>query len=106
MSGQSELEATLLRALAECWPYPAAFDASNISGAVQGQRYPALLPALGFLNLRWLKGTGRLSTGSNRALDKWLWKIDGRERGGLILRRDRLGWCRVSPMHSSIEPQS
>ena len=105
MSDQSTSEAALLRVLAECFPYPAVFDASSISAKVQSGLYDRGLPPqlgwkllskLRFLNPRVLYRSGHLSTGSRNALDKWLWKIDGHERGDLILRRDKYGWCRVS----------
>ena len=88
-------EAALLVVLAECWPNPKPFDASEISNAIQRRQHPALLVALGFLNPRVLKRNGHLSRGTISALDKWLWKLDCRERGGIMLQRDRYGWCRV-----------
>jgi hypothetical protein len=40
---------------------------------------------------------GRLSQRTRTRLRNWLDQVEGRSLGGLMLTRDRLGWCRVEP---------
>jgi hypothetical protein len=87
-------DAGLLGALYSCWP-GRPFDASSISG--EAPHEPRLLAALAPLGAR-VRVSGviaRLRLTDTQKIRRWLDDVEGRERGGLILTRDRMGWCRV-----------
>jgi len=89
-----EQSAALLAALYAQWP-DIHFDETNI--AMAAPRSPDLLAALGFLNPKTRKVLNRptLTAATERAVVIWFVSVAGREIGGLMLRRDRIGWCDV-----------
>ena len=87
---------TLLRELAA---YNRHFDASTIRTWVLDNK--TLFDALAFLRRRPNKadepaGRRRLNETSLRQIRRWFTRVEGRSIAGLVLVRDRLGWCSVN----------
>jgi hypothetical protein len=71
------------------------FDATTLKYAAFD--HPHILDALGFLKpemSRRYYGVC-LNEASRKRIDRWLWEIDGCERGGYRLWRDQHGWARI-----------
>jgi hypothetical protein len=87
-------DARLLAALFATWPNR-PFDASSISGeAPHDTRLLAALAPLGAC-VRKSGLIARLRLADTERIRRWFDEIEGVERGGLVLTRDKFGWCRV-----------
>jgi len=92
-----EASSVLLLALSQHWPTDEhEFDELNIATAAPYDE--RLRRALAdFLELRYCRrGGGRALTQKNeRDVLRWILGVVGRDIGGLHLRRNAAGWCRV-----------
>jgi len=86
--------AALLWALLARWPRD-QFDEFNV--AIAALHSPELMKALDFMRptIRRLYGRRMLSRASERDVLRWILTIAGRDVGGLMLDRNRGGWCTV-----------
>jgi hypothetical protein len=82
----------LLRALYQQYP-DGHFDEINVG--IDAARSPKLLTALTFLDPKIDQRHRSLSRRSQTVVAKWIERIEGRTIGGLLLTRDRIGWCQV-----------
>ena len=97
LGASEEDSGALLRALFRRWPTDQdEFDELNIATAAPYDE--RLRQALAdFLELRYCRrGGGRaLSQKNERDVLRWILGVVGRDIGGLRLRRNAAGWCRV-----------
>jgi hypothetical protein len=92
--------AALLRVLAAIFN-GRMFDEHSVARLAQGR--PELERAL--LSLGCERGMQPLlSEGSDEIIAAWLKRIAGRPIGGLVLRRDKHGWCKIKGAGSQPAP--
>lgn len=87
-----EADAALLKALRERFGGD-RFDEQNV--AVGAPHDGRLMAALGFLNPTIDRRRNALSYRTREALAGWLERVENRPAGGLVLRKDGIGWSRV-----------
>jgi len=83
--------ARLVAALAAQWGPDAQFDELNC--AIEAVSSTRLWEALAPFGFRWRRP--QLDKGAERRIERWLIVTAGRELGGLRLRRNAIGWCRI-----------
>jgi hypothetical protein len=93
-------DAALLRALFAAYSdgdyrYHGNFDEYSISANAAYER-PTLLPALLPIEPRLTSRYGFLTPRTVRRVRDWLARIECREIDGLVLTKDRIGWCYVA----------
>jgi hypothetical protein len=88
-----EADARLLRELRKRYPGDDNFDEINVATAAPSA--PDLLDALNFLGVKVDRRHRALSHRSRDAVEEWIKQVEGRPADGLVLRRDKIGWCSV-----------